>query len=157
MSDLQCPVRVLLVAREGHRFGPLGDTLRPQRLARIYGGPEASARHTAARLSDDLGVPAVVLAGLAGPPGPADQVTADRESTDAQPALRRLMDGLADEHRGEAVLIVGDERVLAALAPRRAGIGAPAAGADPLPPDVVIAVEGDADGWRLVRPWPITA
>lgn len=145
MSDLQCPVRLFLVAAEGHRFDVLVGALRQERLARVYSGADASARHTASRVADELAVPAVVLTGLpeAG------------EIADDSPTLLLLLGGLADEHRGEAILMVGADPVLAAVASRvtRNGSPRPTTGA-PLPPDAVVAVEGDADGWRLTRPWP---
>jgi probable phosphoglycerate mutase len=69
--------------------------------------------------------------------------------------MRRSLDDVADRHRGEAVLVVSHGGVMSLALPRLVS-GAPPALLE-LPPVAncaVVAVEVDADGWRLTREWP---
>ena len=113
MSDLQCAATLLLVQHgvsesESRR---LGRSMRSARLAAIYTAGSAEAAQTAEVVGDETGVPVTVL----------DQ------------ALDRSVDleGIADLHRGETVLVV---------APLDLAGGA------------VVEVTIDADGWVL-RSW----
>jgi hypothetical protein len=61
--------------------------------------------------------------------------------------VRAQLEDIADRHRGEAVLVVGEPDVVsAALRGWVAGWRADATWA----PDALVALEADADGWRLV-------
>ena len=113
MSDLQCAATVLLVQ---HRVSEsesrrLGRSLRSARLAAIYTAGSAEATRTAGIVGDETGVPVTVL----------DQAL-DRSAE---------LEGIADLHRGETVLVV---------APLDLAGGA------------VVEVTVDADGWVL-RSW----
>ncbi len=61
---------------------------------------------------------------------------------------RALLEDLADRHRGEAVLVVGDTALVSG-ALRGLVAGWSAQGWSDA--NAVVAMEADADGWRLVR------
>jgi hypothetical protein len=117
MSDLQCPATFLVLgSAEPRMLQRVSDT----RLAAAYAVPEARA-----------GVAAAL--GGTGPP-----VTAlDLDGTTYAAAL----EGLADLHRGESVLVVLPEDAAAALSGR-------ADGADTAAGDI-LEVAVDADGWSV--------
>ena len=113
MSDLQCAATLLLVQ---HRVSEsesrrLGRSLRSARLAAIYTAGSAEATRTAGIVGDETGVRVAVL----------DQAL-DRSAE---------LEGIADLHRGETVLVV---------APLDLAGGA------------VVEVTVDADGW-VMRSW----
>jgi len=149
MSDLQCPATFLVVPvdtlGEGWRaeVAGLAERLRDRRVAAVYGGTRAPAVAVSAALAGGLGVPSHPLAEA---PGAAADGTAVAR-------WRAALEGLADLHRGETVLVVGDGQVLEpALTPLvRRGLGA-GPGRTPYRP---VTLEVDGDGWRLVdRPGP---
>ena len=115
MSALQCPAR-LFVARSGGAQA-LAAALRGERIARVWCGPLPPSVATAETVAAVLGVGVEVREGLR------------RLRLDGGPPA--VLEEVADEHRGEAVLVVGDEHTL------------PDAG--------YVELEVDADGWRLVR------
>jgi hypothetical protein len=158
----------------------LADELRDRRIALVCSGRDtpslAAGKALAGRLGvlhrciDGLGPLAAVPAG-AGVPGAdprgADLGGADPRGTDARgadprgadpravdapaadaPAARHqaALDDLADLHRGETVLVVTDASVLTTLWPA----GESADGEDALSPYRLVAVQVDADGWRLL-------
>jgi probable phosphoglycerate mutase len=64
------------------------------------------------------------------------------------------LEGIADRHRGETVVVVSHGGVMTLALPAMAGRSAKAlAAAAPLDNAAVVEVEGDADGWRIVC-WP---
>ena len=120
MSDLQCPATFLVL-------GPAGVTAAARvagtRLAAAYATPEGRAVAAAAVGGSDLTVAALELDGT---------------------SYVAALEGLADVHRGETVLVVLPEVAAAALADawgRRAAA-----------PDEVLEVVVDGDGWS-VRVW----
>ncbi|MGV1009443.1 MAG: hypothetical protein ACOYBY_12640 [Dermatophilaceae bacterium] len=63
-------------------------------------------------------------------------------------AVRTQLEAIADRHRGEAVLVLGDASLMSAAL---GGIVSGWRVGDPLGAGTVRALEADADGWRLVR------
>jgi probable phosphoglycerate mutase len=152
MSDLQCPATLLVVPvdtlGEGWRgeVAGLAERLRDRRVAAVYGGTTAPAVAVSAALADGLGLPSHPLAEPPSPPsGPADGTAVAR--------CRIALEGLADLHRGETVLVVEDGHVLESALTPLVGRG-PGAGRERTPYRPV-TLEVDGDGWRLVdRPGP---
>ena len=117
MSDLQCPATFLVLGSADPRAL---EGVRDARLAAAYAVPEARARVAAA-----LG-------------GTGPQVTTlDLDGSTYAAAL----EGLADLHRGETVLVVLPEDAPAALAGR--------GDRSPAPAGEVLEVAVDADGWSV--------
>ena len=105
MSDLQCPARLFLLGGSSPPAPSVVAALRGQRVVAVY-GPEPgsdSESEVASRLADELGTAVA--------------------TTDS-------LDDVADRHRGEAVVVVGDH-----------GYDEP-----------LVAVEIDADGMRVTSP-----
>lgn len=78
-----------------------------------------------------------------------ERLAAVYEVAEPVDAVRASLQDIADRHRGEAVLVVGEAGVVSdALRGLVAGWRARALST----PDAVLALEADADGWRLVVP-----
>lgn len=95
MSDLQCPARFLVVA------GPpdarsAADGLRHERVAAVYDAPPRA--DAAVALAGALGLPLQEL---------ARRLTVAEVAAESPEALDVLRD-LADLHRGETVVVVGE-------------------------------------------------
>lgn len=119
-GTLQCPARLFLVPA-GAGAAARVDRLTGERVARVWAGPDPEVLRIARVLADRLGAEVVVRDGLAG---------------DAA-VVREVLGEIADQHRGEAVLVVtGPED----LAPRSA--------------EGVLAVEAGDDGWRRLPDGP---
>jgi Histidine phosphatase superfamily (branch 1) len=156
MSDLQCPATFLVVRvgdtpGEGWRreVAELVERLRDRRVAAVYGGRTAQADAVAAGLADGLGLAARRLGAL--PTSPAEAADGSVAAPTAAVRCRRVLEDLADLHRGETVLVVDDGQVLdRALEPlaRRAAGEAPTRPA--LTPYQLVTLQVDGDGWRLV-------
>ncbi len=131
VSDLFCPARILLCRVGGTDRGEvdrLGVRLSRERVAAVYSSGAPGAAEGGAALALRLGLTAEVAVDL---------------STAPYAALA----GIADRHRGESVVVVGDD-VLAGPP----GLGVPPATRVPagVPPEpAVTVVEIDADGWRV--------
>lgn len=146
MSDLQCPVRLILAragdAIEGQltaagcaRARELGASLRAARIACVYTSGEPAAAETARLVAAELGIAVPARAEWS---GTAEAGVARR--------LDHLLEDIADRHRGEAVLLVVDRWTLSRSGPDLGGLPLPASPADP----VWVELEGDADGWRFL-------
>ncbi|HEX2704459.1 MAG TPA: histidine phosphatase family protein, partial [Candidatus Lustribacter sp.] len=69
--------------------------------------------------------------------------------------MRQALDEVADRHRGEAVLVVSHGGAMSLALPRLvSGAASPTLAVPAVANRAVVALEGDADGWRLTRPWP---
>jgi hypothetical protein len=121
MSDLQCPATLWLAATTGDAGGldaaDVAARLADRRIALVHG--DRAGGRTAETVGDLLGVP--VHAGT--------DVTAPDTLQD-----------LADQHRGESVLVVADAEALGRVL-----------GAAP-DPGTLVEVSVDADGWVIGRP-----
>jgi broad specificity phosphatase PhoE len=160
MSDLQCPARVYLVrhadaAPTGSSYDDggaltdegraqaraLAESLRGARIARVHTSTMRRARETGEVVAATLGVGLEAHDGLR-------EVGVESEDAVVARVTAELED-IADQHRGEAVLVVGHQAALGLtlgrLVPR--GTGVPDWGRGGTP----VALEGDADGW-VVRP-----
>jgi hypothetical protein len=120
MSDLQCAATFLVLGSAG---AEAGSRVAGTRLAAAYAAPEGHAVAAAAVQRSGLTV-----------------ATLEPDGTSYAAAL----EGLADLHRGETVLVVLPEAAAAALAD---AWGRQADG-----PDTVLEVAVDGDGWS-VRIW----
>lgn len=83
MSDLQCPARLFLLSGSGPPSSSVVAALRGERVVAVYRPTSGSDAETevASRLADELGIEA--------------------STTDS-------LDDVADRHRGEAVVVVGE-------------------------------------------------
>jgi probable phosphoglycerate mutase len=67
--------------------------------------------------------------------------------------VRSALEALADRFRGEAVVIVSHAGAMTLALPAICGRSARELAARPLQNTALVELEGDADGWRLLR-WP---
>lgn len=156
----------------------LAERMRSQRLAAVYTSHLDRAVQTGAIVAETLGVPSRMIEGIqefaagslegatwdvVGKAGYAAWLAGDLQARwpggesgwELLERMRAALDELADRHRGEAVLVVSHGGVMALALPRLAADGVALRTATPLLPNVaVVAMERDADGWRLVGPWP---
>lgn len=114
MSDLQCPARLFVVTPG--REEPLAAALRGERIVCVWCAPLPSSERSAGIVAAALGVDVAVREDLR-----------ELRVTGQLPAV---LAEIADGCRGEAVLVVGDERTV--------------------PGTGVVELEVDADGWRRV-------
>ena len=196
MSSLQCPARIL-VARHGEaeyetdlcsddggsltslgrkQARGLGESLRGERIARVWCSPLSRAVQTAEITAAVLGVDVVVredlreygVGALAGTSahdkeyfegvfrrwveGDADAAIEGGERIDDVVArVQAVLAEVADEHRGEAALVVGHGGSMLATLPQLAGLPRSRGWGVTLPNCGVIGLEADADGWRITR------
>jgi probable phosphoglycerate mutase len=157
----------------------LGERLRGERVAAVYTSRLARAQETGAVAGDRLGLTPVTVQGvqefsvgsLAGTPALDPEarevfvawVTGDLgrrwpgAETGSEVVARFVaaVEWLADQHRGETVLVVSHGGVMTLAIPNTAENTRPELALDALIPNCAVAeVEVDADGWRLVGPWP---
>jgi 2,3-bisphosphoglycerate-dependent phosphoglycerate mutase len=151
----------------------LADSLRGQSIARVWSSPLARAVQTAEIVAARLGVDVVIREALQ-EYGVGDWAGQDFESARFDDVFRDWVDGrldrripgaesgeeivarfsgvlraIADEHRGEGVLVVSHGGVMLTALPPLLGLPYPD-GVPTLPNCGVIEAEADADGWRVV-------
>ncbi len=157
----------------------LGARLVRERVAAVYTSTLGRARETGALVGAALGVPVGTVAGVqefsvgefAGRPA-TDSCVRDvfaawssgdlsvgclGAETGEQVVDRfaEALEHLADQHRGETVVVISHGGVMSLAIPQRSANATSAMSRDRLLPNgAVVAVEIDADGWRLVGPWP---
>lgn len=202
MSSLQCPTR-LFVARHGEaeyetdlvcddggslttlgrrQARELGESLRGERISRIWTSSLSRAVQTAEIVAAVLGVDVVVREGLreygvgdlAGAEGgeaayfagvfrqwvegDATAGIAGGEQTDDFVArVGRVLDEVADQHRGEAALVISHGGAILATLPQLVGLPRTRGLDVTLPNCGVIELEADNDGWRPVSPGWLSA
>jgi 2,3-bisphosphoglycerate-dependent phosphoglycerate mutase len=170
-----------LTARGRAQARALAEELRGERIARIWCSPLSRAVQTAeivaaALSTDGSRVDVVVREGLreygvgslAGTPadereelGPVFAAWAGGDDEAAIPGGERLgdivarmgavLEEIADQHRGEAVLVVGHGGSILTALPELVGRPRASACDLTLPHAGHVELEVDADGWRLVR------
>lgn len=196
MSSLQCPTRVFvarhgeadyetdLVSNDGGSLSmlgrsqarSLGESLRGERIARVWCSSLARAVQTAEIAAGVLGADVMVREGLreyavgdlAGSHASgaayfeqifrqwasgddSAQISGAELVADTVARVQATLRAIADEHRGESVLVVSHGgAILASLPPlvglaRTYGLGVALANCG------VVELEVDDDGWRLVR------
>ena len=157
----------------------LADRLRPERIAGVYTSHLERAIQTGAEVATALRVTSHVLAGV------QELASGDLEgvslaAVERTGCFQRWLDGdltarwpggesgaelvarmgaalgeVADQHRGEAVVVISHGGVMSVALPHLVSNPGPFRSAPPpLPNCAVVSLEGDADGWRLVAPWP---
>lgn len=159
--------------------GELADRLNGERVAAVYTSRLVRAQETGAVVGDLLGlaptpvdgVQEVSVGSLVGTPAMGPQarevfmawVTGDLDrrwpggETGSEVVARFVaaVEALADRHRGETVLVVTHGGVMTLAIPNTAVNVRPELALDAMIPNCAVAeVEVDADGWRLVGPWP---
>ena len=152
----------------------LGERLRGERIAGVWCSPSSRAVQTAEIAAAVLGVGVTVREGLreygvgslAGTSGDEGAVigsvfrawadgddAATIEGGEAVAAIvervRRVLEQVADEHRGEAVLVVSHGGAVRATLPELVGLPRPAGADLVLPGGGHVVLERDAHGWRL--------
>lgn len=156
----------------------LAASLAGRNVAAVYASPLARAEQSGRRLADVLGVPWRTLHGveefsvgaLAGAAHDDPRMLSvfdawrDGDLTPGLPgagsghdvvsACRDALDAVADQHRGETVVVVSHGGVMSLVLPRLA-FDAPddVARGRPVPNAGVVELLADSDGWSL-RSWP---
>lgn len=139
MSDLQCPVRVLVVSRD-QAVGFVA-RLADERIAVVVTSHDPAAVQVGQQVAAVCS--AQVVARAEWPESlPAEGPEHAEQCRSAVLSARTVLDDLADSYRGEAVVVISEPGVLQAVA-QWAG----QAGTHATSPSGV-ALEGDADGWR---------
>lgn len=136
MTDLQCPARVFVTTirvLDGAGLAAATDTLRTERISAVH-CTGASTRPAAGRLADSLGVRMVETPGLRDFSLAAESLSAESLSAGPLPteslSAGSALDQIADEYRGEAVVLVTD--------------AGPA----------MVQLTVDSAGWRITDPHP---
>ena len=154
----------------------LAEKLRGERIARVWTSSLSRAVQTAEIVAGPLGVDVVVREGLreyavgawAGTDGDEGAVMGEvfeawlGGDQDAEvpggdrvdvfvDRVTTVFEEVADQHRGEAVLVVSHGGAILAAVPRLLGLPAAFVRDRTLENCGVIELETDADGWRLVR------
>jgi broad specificity phosphatase PhoE len=148
----------------------LGEKLRPEKIAHVYSSTSSRAVQTAELAAAVLGVEVTVREGLVelalgeahGRPAGTGVFTPELEawvsgnvearapgSESAAEIARRVrdvLDDLADQHRGEAVLVVSHGGAIVAT---QAVLAFEPGRPWDIPNCAWVELEGDADGWRL--------
>lgn len=151
----------------------LGEELVDRRIASIWSSDFARAVQTAEIAAARLGVPVntrrtlreVYVGDLMGEPFDNDRIEAvvrqwqegDLEAAfpggesghDVVRRHRRALEDIADQHRGETVLVVGHERALSVTIPVLGGLPLDWARDQRWANAGTVTVERDADGWRV--------
>lgn len=204
MSELHCPARVF-VARHGEaeyesdllsdaggslsskgraQSRELGESLRGERVSRIYASSMARAVQTAEIVAGVLGVDVVVREGLrefgvgvhAGTDGDPDpfrpvfsrwlegdheaRIEGAESGTEVIERVSAELELVADQHRGESALVVSHGGAICTGVPalaRNLTVRFPESRA--IPNCGVVELEADGDGWRALS-WcgePVTA
>jgi probable phosphoglycerate mutase len=195
VSSLQCPARILvarhaeadyeteLVSNDGGSLSvlgrrqahELGESLRGERIARIWTSPLARAVQTAEVAASVLGTDVVVREGLreyvvgelAGSHASgaayfeevfrqwADgddtaQIRGGERVADTVGRVQAALQAIADEHPGETVLAVSHGGAMLASLPPLVGLPRTHGVGVSLRNCGVVALEVDSDGWRLI-------
>jgi probable phosphoglycerate mutase len=166
------------LSREGREQSRrLADRLAGERVAAVWSSPMARAVQTAELAAGVLGVDVVVREGLrefgvgdargtTGDPDPfvetfsawlsgdlAARIPGGESGTDVVERYAAVLDEIADDHRGESVLVVSHGGVMCTALPALARNLAPSHSRDrALGNCDVVALEADADGW-VARSW----
>jgi probable phosphoglycerate mutase len=165
-----------LTRRGREQAAALAARLRGERIARVWSSPLSRAVQTAEIAAGVLGVDVVVREGLreygvgtlAGATGGEIELIRPvfeawtRGDDDARiPGTERVSEIVArvegvlaeavDEHPGEAVLVVSHGGAILATVPQLVGLPRGHGLGRTLPACGVVALEADADGWRLVN------
>lgn len=166
MSSLQCPARVVLALHGDAEYeaGPVCDQggsltrggreqarrlaarLRGARITRVWTSPMSRAVQTAEIAAAALGVDVVVREGLR-------EVGAGSTagSSDEVARVTGVLGEVADQHPGEGVLVVSHAGAVLAALPALTGLAAERFRSLPLPTCGTVALEADAEGWRVVE------
>ena len=153
----------------------LAERLRGERIARIWTSPLSRAVQTAEIVAAALGVDVVVREGLreygvgalAGTDGhekgyfegvfgrwvegdPDAAIRGGERIDDFVARVERVLEEIADLHRGEAVLVVSHGGAILATLPQLGGLPRARGLGVTLPNCGVIGMEADDDGWRVV-------
>lgn len=170
MSALQCPARVYL-ARHGEatyetgrvrdgdgQLTPAGraqarslaEALRGARIARVWTSPLARAVQTAEIVAGVLGVDVVVRQGLREYGASARAGGHAEGSEDVEARMRAVLQEAADEHRGEAVLVVSHAGAVMAAVPPLVGLPRGPGPGVMLGSCGVVELEADGEAWQII-------
>lgn len=161
----------VLTPRGVAQAGELAERLRAERIACVYTSPMLGAQQTGRIVASALGVPLRLLPGVeepgveetggeetGGEETGAEETGAEKcavDSHDGRAVVARVaaaLGGVADAHRGESVLVVSHGGVMSLALPWLVdNPGALRHRPPPLDHCAVVALEHDADGWRLIR------
>jgi broad specificity phosphatase PhoE len=154
VSDLQCAATLLLARHaETEHESPagrehalaLGRSLVDRRLAVIYCSALARAVQTAEIVAEVTGAGVVVREDL--------REVGGESGAEIRARVERELSSIADQHRGETVLVVMHTGTLQTGVPPLVGLGDEFAASHPVPHCAVVEVAVDGDGWVL-RSWP---
>jgi broad specificity phosphatase PhoE len=142
VSDLHCPATLLVAADGDDQVAALATSLRDRRVARVYTSTSTRAMRAGRLAAEVLGADAVALVEL-------------QEPSVAEEALdrcREALQAIADQHRGETVLVIAHGSLLSVLPQLSGSASGDLAARRSLPDPAVAEVSVDGDGF-VVR-WP---
>lgn len=128
MSDLQCPATIVVVRADPSTEGrsALLEYLGHRHCAAVQVGPGSTARAWGQAVADRFGVPVT-----------------EHDDLRTRAQLRATIADLADQYRGETLILICGADLFTAAAP------------DDLPPELLggdrsgwVSLEVDSDGWR---------
>jgi broad specificity phosphatase PhoE len=127
----------------------LAEVLRGERIARVWTSPLARAVQTAEIVAGRLDVDVVVRQGLREYAASA-YAGGDSESfEDVEARMRAVLQEVADQHRGEAVLVMSHSGAILASVP--ALVGQPVGPGVRLGSCGVVELEADGEEWQTTR------
>ena len=166
-----------LTARGRSQARELAEALRDERISRVWTSSLSRSVQTAEIAAAVLGVDVVVREGLreyaVGDLAGADeseaayfgevfrqwvdgdataQIAGGERTDDFVARVTRVLDEVADQHRGEAVLVISHGGAILATVPQLVGLPRTRGLGVTLPNGSPIELETDGDGWRLVGP-----
>jgi broad specificity phosphatase PhoE len=144
MSDLQCPATFVFVVPDGKdELRALAASLRDRRCAAVYAGESPKLERAGWELAEPLGLTVTPESRL------HDQVP-DEQDADAVARVCGVLREVADEHRGETVVVVATAHLLQrALPTLAANVPALYGERQPLAAAGTAELRVDADGWVL--------
>ncbi len=153
MSDLYCPATLVCAcpAEDRDQAQALADALRGRRIAAVYSSDTSPAVRTAEIVAASLEVATTACPSLRR--AAVGSEVAPESDADVFERHRSQLEEIADLHRGETVLVLGDRTALSLVLPGLASNLTPRWAEDHALGDAeTVELDGDADGW-LLRRW----
>lgn len=145
MGDLQCPATIIVTSATDATAAQLADELSGRRIAMVFAAPAGAQHQSATDIAKACGCGVRTTEDLtpSGSDAPADDVVG---------RWAELVDEIADQFRGETVLVVSDARTATLAVPRLTENFSEPPFADlSATSKVFCELESDADGTRYIH------